>query len=86
MNIDKEIEACVEACLDRLCSFVRNKQFRDWARTKLMILVTDVSKVVRDATLRHYEAKRDNQPMPEDLKDLPLFKEAKEPRSFVENL
>lgn len=33
----------------------------------------DVAKVVRDATLRFYEAKEKAEPIPPDLADLPLF-------------
>jgi len=35
----------------------------------------DVAKVVRDATLRFYEAREKRESVPDDLADLPLFRE-----------
>jgi hypothetical protein len=54
------------------------KPKKEWTADELEKLMRqyaeDVAKIVRDATLRFYESKEKQEPVPADLVDLPLFR------------
>jgi len=80
VNHRKELEKIVDHWVGRLMIYFDGSPgWEDDIRKKLAAMAEDVSKVVRDSTIRFYESKKKHEVVPEDLRDLPLFKDVHRP-------